>query len=129
MSKIFKLTLFSSMLYVQSLYGQVKETQQKVYDKIVKANLQHPKIVLAQAIHESMNFKSKAAKNKNNIFGIMKGRRTRYFESIDECIQFYKDRVQSRYVSGSYYRFLTRIGYASDPRYIYKLKNTDLYVE
>jgi len=129
MSKFFKLTIMSSVLYVQSLYGQVKETQQKVYDKIVRANLQHPKIVLAQSIHESRNFKSPAAKHKNNIFGIMAGRRTKRFESVDSCIEYYKNHVQSRYRGGNYYKFLHRIGYASDPRYTYKLKNTILYIE
>ena len=118
------------MLISASTYGQSKkQRQQEVYDKIVKANLQHPKIVLQQAIVESgANFKSPAARNKNNILGIMKGKRTRHFSSFDECIEFYKNKVQSRYRGGNYYKFLSRIGYAEDARYIPKLKNTELFI-
>lgn len=117
------------MLFMHTASAQVKTKQQEVYDKIVKANLQHPRIVLKQAIHESANFKSSGARNKNNILGIMKGHNLRYFESIDACIQFYKDNVQNRYTQGDYYRFLTRIGYASDKRYVPKLKNIELHLE
>jgi len=128
MIKIFNLTV-GCLLFANTLSGQVKSKQTEVYDKIVRANLHHPDIVLRQAVHESRNFKSPAAKNKNNIFGIMKGRRTRYFASIDDCIVYYREHIQSRYTEGNYYKFLTRIGYASDPRYINKLKNTIVYIE
>lgn len=128
MIKIFKLTCIGALLYVASVNGQSKFKQQEVYDKIVKANLQHPKIVLKQAIHESANFKSKATKNKNNILGIMKGSRLRDFPDIDSCIMFYKERVQSRYKTGNYYTFLKRIKYAADLRYIKKVKEIPLYI-
>lgn len=130
MIKIFKLTV-ALAFFTQSLCGQVKTKQQEVYDKIVKANLQHPRIVLKQAIHESGNFKSSGARNKNNILGLMKKGNLRRFDSIDDCIIFYRDNIQNRYTGGDYYRFLKRIGYATDTRYVPKVKNIplELYLE
>lgn len=102
-------------------YGQTKRiTQREVYAKIVNAEIAHPVVVLRQAIHESANFKSKATVNRNNILGIRSGRMS--FSSIDDCISFYKKWQDRRYKSGDYYRFITRIGYAEDPKYIQKLK-------
>lgn len=119
-----------------NLYGQNKVvSQREVYDKIVKAGVAHPEIVLKQAIHESANFKSKGARNKNNILGLMKtvNRGTkkervvlRTFDSIDSCINFYKRVIQGRYNGGDYYKFLRRIPYATDPKYKYKVHNTKL---
>lgn len=129
MIKFLKLTFICSMFSLASLSQTKKQKQQEVYDKIVKANLQHPKKVLRQALVESANFKSPAAKNKNNILGIMRGRTVRSFDSVEACIKYYKERVQSRYKGGDYYRFITRIGYAEDPHYIKKLKGVEIYVE
>lgn len=129
MIKFFKLVTIASLLFINSASAQSKkQKQQEVYDKIVKANLQHPKIVLKQAIQESGHFKSKAAINKNNILGIMQGSRIRYFSSVEECLLFYKERIQNRYNGGDYYMFLKRIGYAEDKNYTQKLKNTPLFI-
>lgn len=129
MIKIFNLCIVILFLFVKTLTAQVKTKQQEVYNKIVKANLRHPKIVLKQAIHESGNFKSNAAVNKHNILGIMRGSHIRRFRSIDECIKFYRDNIQSRYNGGNYYRFLKRIGYATDENYLRKVRNTPLQTE
>jgi len=119
------------MFFLHTATAQVKTKQQEVYDKIVKANLQHPRIVLKQAIHESGNFKSPGARNKNNILGLMKRGNLRTFSSIEDCIIFYRDNIQNRYTGGDYYRFLKRIGYAKDTRYVPKVKNIplELYLE
>lgn len=136
MIKILKLTIFLLLFGIYKGNSQSKTKQQEVYNKIVKANLKYPRIVLKQAIHESAHFKSKAAINKNNILGIMESYgvrkdkiRIRYFDSIDECIKFYKNNIQNRYNGGDYYRFLKRIGYAEDVRYIQKIKDIPLYLE
>jgi len=99
--------------------GQNKRVNQKqVYDKIVKAGIPHPKIVLQQAVHESTNFKYKPAIRKNNYLGLRRKGKLMKFDSVDECICWYKDKVSSRYKGGDYWRFLKRIGYAED--YTYK---------
>ena len=122
-----------------SSYGQNKVVSQKeVYDKIVSAELQHPKIVLKQAIHESANFKSNGARNKNNILGLMKtinrGKKNEYtilrtFDSIDSCLRFYKRVIQSKYQGGDYFKFLKKARYATDPRYKSKVVNTKINFE
>jgi flagellum-specific peptidoglycan hydrolase FlgJ len=40
-----------------------------------------------------------------------------------ESIRDYKERISSRYQGGDYFAFLRRIGYASDPNYIGKVKH------
>lgn len=125
MKLIFVLTLTLGM--VLSARGQSKiVNQRKVYDKMVKAGVAHPKIVLKQAIHESANFKNKRAQQQNNYLGLMKRGRLIRFESLDACIDFYKRVIQSRYDGGDYYRFLHRIGYATDPAYKQKVKKVEL---
>ena len=84
--------------------------------------VKHPEIVYAQAIIETGNFSSNGFKVKNNLFGIMKGRRLRTFNHWTESIVYYKNNIQNRYKSRDYYAFLKRIGYAEDPTYINKLK-------
>src|SRR4051812_17475085 len=116
MKLIFVLTLTLGM--VLSARGQSKIVNQKeVYDRIVKAGISHPKIVLKQAIHESGNFKSKRAIQQNNYLGLMRKNRLRKFPSVDSCITYYKVHVQSRYKGGDYYAFLHRIGYAKASTY------------
>lgn len=124
------ITLILIVLLQVKSSAQKKEklTHQIVYNKIIESGLKHPKIILKQSIHESGNFKSKAAINKNNILGIMKGSRIRYFSSVEECLLFYKERIQNRYNGGDYYMFLKRIGYAEDKNYTQKLKNTPLFI-
>lgn len=98
--------------------------QKEVYNRIVKAGIAHPDIVLKQAIHESANFKSNAARKRNNIFGIRQGKKT--FSSIDACINFYKKKITSQYNGGDYFKFLSSIPYAEDPLYKKKVNNIKL---
>jgi len=72
------------------------QTTNEVYTELLKQNVKHPDIVLAQSILETGWYKCKdCSLDKNNLFG-----------------DKYKD----------YYDFLSKIGYASDPNYINKLK-------
>jgi len=131
-----KKTLVLTLLLIYGLisFGQNKVvTQREIYDKIVKAEVAHPVIVLKQAIHESANFKSRGAREKNNIFGLMKTiypdtKRERSilrtFDSIDSCISFYKEVIQRNYLGGDYFKFLKRKKYATDPMYKRKVNNT-----
>lgn len=93
-----------------------------LYRELKELNVRHPKIVLAQAKLETGNYTSYLCRVKHNIFGIKGKQGYKSFNSYKECILYYKDKIQSRYIGGDYYVFLKKIGYARDPAYIQKLK-------
>lgn len=93
-----------------------------LYRELKDLGIRHPKIVLAQAKLETGNYTSQLCRNKKNLFGLKGKRGYMYFNSYKECILYYKDKIQSRYIGGDYYVFLKKIGYARDPAYIQKLK-------
>lgn len=85
--------------------------------ELVKNNIPHANIVLAQAKLETGNFKSVLVRTHQNIFGLKKGNRYRRYSHWTECVEDYKKCISNRYNGGSYYAFLNRIGYASHPNY------------
>ena len=93
-----------------------------LYRELKDLGIRHPKIVLAQAKLETGNYTSQLCRNRKNLFGLKGKRGYMYFNSYKECILYYKDKIQSRYIGGDYYVFLKKIGYARDPAYIQKLK-------
>lgn len=93
-----------------------------LYDALLYYDVHHPEIVYAQALLETGHFKSKGCRHKNNLFGIMKGNKLRTFDHWTESIIYYKEHIQNRYKGGDYYRFLKRIGYASDQHYTARVK-------
>ena len=90
--------------------------------ELIKNNIPHANIVLAQAKLETGNFKSNLVRTHQNIFGLKKGNRYRRYSHWTECVEDYKKRISNRYSGGSYYAFLNRIGYASHPNYTELLK-------
>ena len=90
--------------------------------ELVKNNIPHANIVLAQAKLETGNFKSDLVRTHQNIFGLKKGNRYRRYSHWTECVEDYKKCISNRYSGGSYYAFLNRIGYASHPNYTGLLK-------
>lgn len=87
--------------------------------------IRYPEIVYAQAQLETGYFTSRLCTEYNNIFGIYNSSRKRYerYNHWTECVKDYKNKIQYRYKENEdYYRFLKRINYASDPKYIVKLK-------
>ena len=87
-------------------------------------DIHHKEIVYAQAALETGNFKSKGYTIKNNLFGIMKGKKLQSFNHWTESVEAYKNKIQSRHKQGEdYYLFLKRIGYSTNPNYINVLKN------
>lgn len=98
-------------------------TLTSLYDEIIKNKIQHPKIVLAQAILETGWFKSSVCRNKGNLFGLTNPRTGQYYEFDDwrESVKAYYDKVQYRYKGGNYLLWLKKIGYAEDPRYVSSL--------
>lgn len=88
-------------------------------------DLHHPDIVFAQAQLETGYFKSALYTKHNNLFGLYSSKHQRYcrFGHWTESVVAYKDWIQRRYKPpNDYYGFLERIHYASDPLYIWKLK-------
>lgn len=102
-----------------------KPAKEGLKEALTYYNIQHSDIVYAQAILETGHFKSVGCLKHNNLFGLYDSKTKRYyrFDHWSESIIAYRKWVQRRYRSpGDYYEFLSRIGYASDPEYILKLK-------
>lgn len=90
--------------------------------ELIKNNIPHANIVLAQAKLETGNFKSDLVHTHQNIFGLKKGNCYRRYSHWTECVEDYKKCISNRYNGGNYYAFLNRIGYASHPNYTGLLK-------
>jgi uncharacterized FlgJ-related protein len=93
--------------------------------ELIKNNIPHANIVLAQAKLETGNFKSKLVRSHQNIFGMRKGNKYKRYSHWSECVEDYATYISSRYKSGSYYTFLQKINYAEDEQYIQKLKQLE----
>lgn len=103
-----------------------------LYLALVHYEVKHPKAVLAQAKLESGNYTSKHCRTKNNFLGLYNSRKKEYFSFSHwtACIQGYKDMIEYKMKDGEdYYMFLKRIGYASDPTYISKVKQIENNLE
>lgn len=83
-----------------------------------------PKIVLAQALLETGYFSSDLCMTAHNLFGLRHPSDGSYytFNNWVESVIAYRDDVQYKYTGGDYYAFLSRIGYAEDPRYVAKVR-------
>lgn len=86
--------------------------------------IKYPRIVTAQAILESNNFKSELFKKYNNPLGLYNSKKKDYFKfkHWTDAIVAYQTMIEYRYKGGNYYSFLDSIGYAEDPNYIRKVK-------
>lgn len=98
------------------------QTVEQVRQELQRQGVPHYEVVLAQARHETGNFKSRLCRVNKNLFGIKHNGRYASFVHWRQSIADYKARISSRYDGGDYYAFLRRIGYAQDPKYIAKLK-------
>lgn len=103
-------------------------TQESVYNMIVIAEIEHPKVVLQQAICETGHFKSNVLKENNNLFGFHDGKKYLKFNTIFESCIYYKEWQKQHYWGGDYYVFLDEYKYASDTNYINVLKRIKISV-
>lgn len=110
------------VFYTQSSETQKELTEENLKEELCRHNIPHADIVLAQAKLESGNFKSELVKSHQNIFGLRKGSEYRRYDHWTECVLDYKKYISSKYTGGDYYIFLNRIGYATHPEYINRLK-------
>lgn len=92
-------------------------------EELVKNNIPHKDIVLAQAKLESAHFKSSLVHTNQNIFGLKKGNKYRKYSHWTECVKDYKKCISDRYTGGNYYTFLIRIGYSENKDYVDILKD------
>lgn len=92
---------------------------------LIHYEVKFPEIVYAQAVLETGHFKSVGCLRHHNLFGLYNSKDKRFhrFNHWTESVIAYKEWIQRRYKPPEdYYKFLSRIGYASDPTYISKLK-------
>ena len=109
------------LLVVVAMHAQ---TVADVRRELKRQGVPHAEVVLAQARLESGNFQSRRARADHNILGMKRGARYAKYRRWQDCVADYKRRISSRYKRGeSYYAFLRRIGYASDKKYIGKVKD------
>lgn len=89
-------------------------TRDRVWQAICAAGIQHPEIVMKQAMLETGNFRAPMLMSRNNLFGFRTQAYLR-FENWQESVAYYKRWQDRRYTNRSenYFRFLDRIRYAS----------------
>lgn len=94
-----------------------------LYQEIIRNGIQHPRIVLAQAILETGWFRSSLCRNRHNLFGLTNPKTGKYYEfnHWTESVRAYYTKVQYKYKGGNYLLWLRNIGYAEDPRYVRKV--------
>lgn len=103
-----------------------------LYLALVHYKVKNPKAVLAQAKLESGNFTSSHCVTRNNFLGLYNSQKKEYykFDHWTDCIISYKTMIEYRLKDGeNYYKFLSRIRYASDPSYIDKVKRIENNLE
>lgn len=106
-----------------------------IYEEILRLRLEHPKIVLAQAILESAHFGSKLYQENHNLFGMTvagsrpttalnKSGYALYSNWYDSLIDysFWQIKYASKLSEEEYYQLLSEV-YASDKNYVLKIKN------
>ena len=112
-----------SLIYY-NVETSVKElTIENLYAALKKHGIKFPKIVLAQAILETGRFRSRVCNEHNNLFGLRHSKGYYSFDHWEESVVAYKNKVQYKHRDNeNYYAFLKRIGYASAPDYINKVR-------
>lgn len=91
-----------------------------LYQEIIRNGIQHPRIVLAQAILETGWFRSPLCRNRHNLFGLTNPKTGKYYEfnHWTESVRAYYTKVQYKYKGENYLLWLRNIGYAEDSRYV-----------
>ena len=95
----------------------------RVRRALIQNEVKHVDIVLRQSILETGWFScTQCSLQKNNLFGFRYKKKYLEFETIEESVAYYKKWQNKHYNGGNYYKFLQKIGYATDPEYIKLLK-------
>jgi hypothetical protein len=126
------LTIFSIIMLGHFVTSAKPSLVDSVYDELVKRNVKHVDIVIKQCIKETGWFKCKVCswKQHANPFGfrhkskISKSNPKGYFTftTWQDAVEFYEGWQKRKYKGGDYYKFLSDVGYATDPDYVKDLK-------
>lgn len=106
---------------------EIEFSDSTLMDEMLKLGIKEPNIVYSQALLETGHFKSNCFYDKHNLFGFNTGNGYMSFKSWKDCVHYYSVWQQKYYKGGDYYKFLTKIGYATDGTYVYKLKRMKKY--
>lgn len=88
------------------------------------AGVKHSDIVLRQAILETGWFKcTNCSLSRNNIFGFWYKKKYLKFDDWKDCVAYYKRWQERHYSGGDYYAFLKKVGFATEPTYVKRLKS------
>ena len=119
------------LLFLLQSYFLFAKKQQKinyqfveeVYSYILKKKIQHPQIVLHQAILETGYFRGKYLMSRNNLFGFRKKKYIR-FKNWKASVDYYKKWQLKKYKNPNenYYDFLLRIKFATKQYKFHLLK-------
>lgn len=123
MRKLLIISILCTCFHFQSLKSQTKLNVDSVFSYICKVGIQHPEIVIKQAILESGWFRSPFLMSRNNLFGF-RAKNYLHFSSWKESVEYYKKWQDKRYknTKEDYYSFLVRIKYATSSQYLTNLK-------
>lgn len=123
MRKLLTISVLCTFFHFHSLKSQSKLNVDSVFSYICKVGIQHPEIVIKQAILESGWFKAPFLMDRNNLFGFRYKSYLR-FNSWKESVEYYKKWQDKRYKNKNedYYSFLIRIKYATSTQYLTNLK-------
>jgi len=118
-----RLFLVAIMFISLTVNAQKTAFADSVFNYICELGIQHPNIVMKQAIVETGWFKTKFLMSRNNLFGF-RSKNYLKFNNWKESVVYYKKWQDKRYTNPKedYYKFLVRIKYASATNYISYLK-------
>jgi hypothetical protein len=110
--------LQSSFLFSQKQKRIDYKLIDQVYSYLLKKKVQHPEIVLHQAILETGWLRGKYLMSRNNLFGFRKRKYMR-FKNWKESVDYYKRWQVKHYKKPkeNYYNFLVRIKFAGAKQY------------
>jgi len=107
-----------------SEYPPFTLTVENLKTALENAGVQHADIVLRQAILETGWFKcTECSLSRNNIFGFWYKKKYIQFDNWKDCVAYYKRWQDRHYKGGDYYVFLKKVGFATDPSYVKRLKS------
>jgi len=114
-----------TLALITALFFQV---QQEIYE----SDILYPEIVFRQAILETGWFECEnCSMDHNNLFGFCYKKKYLEFDDWKESVAYYS-RWQKRHFKGNtdnpeeYYQFLEDIGFATNPKYVERLKGVRL---
>lgn len=101
--------------------AQLKDS---IYAYIQACGIQHPDVVMQQALLETGHLKSGYLMERNNIFAFRVTKEYMRFTDWKACVKYYKRWQEKHYTNTkeNYYSFLKRIGYSGTHNYTDVLK-------